>query len=398
MINSTLYIFGNLGRGYTQYPFDYTNNILSTFAQHAESKSMLAIHRDRNLMYYCYLRKLDDGHNIGFCVLLNGLMFTNINELFPVFENTITFMVASGGIVGFSSEGELKPETTTFIGKEKYVDASFLYIQSELEKPGITIKKLPPVSYGTSKSEAMDFTATDDNTSIVEASHKYSYTYILKDREPLSSRLSGYKSVISKLNKEKKELAKQHEELEHKYQEMVRQKKQTKSVNTLLLMVIIFGIGLFSLNANLNMTRSQLTDANDSIAQNKENINVQQRQISELADRYNNAVRKREALSEQFSDYMNIVSGYQPFLFKSSSFNFNTNEFTFTYYGLKEGYQNITIRVIYPGGEIYNYNYNVYINIGENTTSLSVNGYFYNTNYYVFELIYDGKTIGGGRH
>lgn len=185
MINSTLYIFGNLGSGYTQYPLDYTNKFLSTLARHSESKSMLIIHRDGNLMYYCYLRKLDDMHNIGFCVLLNSLMFSNINELFSIFENVITFMVTNGGIVCFSPEGELRSETTTFIGKEKYVDAYFLYIQSELEKPGITIDKLPPVSYGTSKSETIDFASTDDNTSIVEASHKYGYTYILKDQEPL---------------------------------------------------------------------------------------------------------------------------------------------------------------------------------------------------------------------
>jgi len=43
-------------------------------------------------------------------------------------------------------------------------------------------------------------------------------------------------------------------------------------------------------------------------------------------------------------------------------------------------------------------NENIYISKGENSAGLSVNGYFHDSDYCIFELLHDGKVIGGGRH
>lgn len=398
MINSTFYIFGNLGSGYTQYPFDYAKNILSSLISETDAKTMLAVRRENNLMYYCYLRRLEGVQYIGFCALLNGLMFSNVKELFSVFENAVTFMVTSGGIIGFSSEGDIVATTSTLIGKEKDIDSAFSYIQNGLSKLEHDLKKLPPVSYSISKSETKSFSATDDDKSIADASCKYGCTFVIKDKGYNTASLLGYKGVVVRLNKEKDNLARNYAELNEKYQKVSKQKKQVDKIVVLLLILLVFGVGIYFLNDSLNTTRSQLTDANNRIAQKNRQIEVQQGQISELTNKYNNTVQERDALDEEFSDYKNLVSRCQPFLFKGSSFNFNTNDYTFDYYGLKEGYQSVTMRVISPDGSIRNYDYNVYVSNGENSASLSVNGYFYNNSYYVFELLYDGKVIGGGRH
>lgn len=398
MINSTLYIFGNFGGGFTQYPADYTKGFLATLASQTDAKTMLAIHRDNNLMYYCYLRRLENDQYIGFCVLLNALMFSNIKELFHVFENAITFMVTSGGIIGFNSEGEIIAAAATLLGKEKDIDSAFSYIQSDLSKLETSLKKLPPVSYGISKTETKTFSVNDDNDSIVDSSHKYGYTFVAKDKGFVSATLSGYKGVIVKLNKEKKELAGKYEELNTKYQKTVRQKKQIDKIVFLLVLLIGLGAGLLSLNSLLNTTQSKLTDANNSIRQKNSTIKEQQNEIAYWKNNYNQAVRQRDGIERDFSEYQSMVADCQPFLFKSSSFNFNTCEYTFRYYGLADGYKTVTVRVIYPDGTVRSSDYNIYISKGENSAGLSVNGYFYNSNYYVFEIIYDGKVIGGGRH
>jgi len=359
---------------------------------------MLAIHRDNNLMYYCYLRRLENDQYIGFCVLLNGLMFSNIKELFHVFENAITFMVTSGGIIGFNSEGEITAAAATLLGKEKDIDSAFSYIQNGLSKLETSLKKLPPVSYGISKTETKTFSVDDDNDSIVASSHKYGYTFVAKDKEFVSATLSGYKGVIVKLNKEKKELAGKYEELNTKYQKMVRQKKQIDKIVFLLVLLIGLGAGLLSLNSLLNTTQSQLTDANNSIRQKNSTIKEQQNEIAYWKGNYNQAVRQRDGIERDFTEYQSMVADCQPFLFKSSSFNFTTCEYTFRYYGLADGYKTVTVRVIYPDGTVRSSDYNVYISKGENSASLSVNGYFYDSDYCIFELLYNGKVIGGGRH
>lgn len=398
MINSTLYIFGNFGGGFTQYPADYTKGFLATLASQTDAKTMLAIHRDNNLMYYCYLRRLENDQYIGFCVLLNALMCSNIKELFHVFENAITFMVTSGGIIGFNSEGEIIATTATLLGKEKHIDSAFSYIQNGLSKLETSLKKLPPVSYGISKTETKTFSVDDDNDNIVASSHKYGYTFVAKDKGFVSATLSGYKGVIVKLNKEKKELAGKYEELNTKYQKTVRQKKQIDKIVFLLVLLIGLGVGLLSLNSLLNTTQSKLTDANNTITQRDKTITEQKMEIAGWKERFNDMLQQRNSLDAQFSDYRDMISSHQPFLFKSSSFSFGSDEYTFTYYGLKEGNVSISLRVVFPDGNIRNYNYDIYVKRGENSTSLYINDYFYNSNYYVFEIIYDGKVIGGGRH
>ena len=88
MINSSIYIFGNFDGGYTQYPDNYAKNIYQKYFVQSPSKSQIIIHRENDLMYYGYVRKLDNNSQyIGFCVLLNGSMFSNISILFSIFEN-----------------------------------------------------------------------------------------------------------------------------------------------------------------------------------------------------------------------------------------------------------------------------------------------------------------------
>ena len=67
-MNSSVYIFGNLRNGYVQYPDDYAQEVLGSFAIKSKSKTQVIVHRDKNLMYYGYVRRLDvTGQYIGFC-------------------------------------------------------------------------------------------------------------------------------------------------------------------------------------------------------------------------------------------------------------------------------------------------------------------------------------------
>ena len=68
----TSYIFGKFIGGYTQYPVDSQSNVFQQVIANAKAETQVVIHRDGNLMYYCYLRKFEVDNCIGFCVLLNG--------------------------------------------------------------------------------------------------------------------------------------------------------------------------------------------------------------------------------------------------------------------------------------------------------------------------------------
>ena len=88
-MNNDVYIFGEFNNGYNQYPDDYTKKIFETFYSNSESITQVCVHRYGNLMYYAYIRKLENSKYIGFCVVLNGSMLTKLSSLFSLFEKTI---------------------------------------------------------------------------------------------------------------------------------------------------------------------------------------------------------------------------------------------------------------------------------------------------------------------
>ena len=53
-MNYSIYIFGKLSSGYTQYPEDSSSIVLKNIYSHCKAPTQIVIHRDENLMYYCY--------------------------------------------------------------------------------------------------------------------------------------------------------------------------------------------------------------------------------------------------------------------------------------------------------------------------------------------------------
>ena len=106
-MNLSIYIFGDLGNGHTQYPNDYTRDIFQYFYQKSQATTQLAIHRDQDLMYYGYVRKLENGNYIGLCTVINGKILTHVDSLFSVFEGVIETMVRNGYLIHYNDKGEI---------------------------------------------------------------------------------------------------------------------------------------------------------------------------------------------------------------------------------------------------------------------------------------------------
>ena len=98
-MNLSFYLFGDLSSGYTQYPNDYANSIFKFFYKNSQATTQIAIHRDADLMYYGYVRKLDNSNYLGICAVINGKIITQIESLFGIFENIIESMVRNGYLI-----------------------------------------------------------------------------------------------------------------------------------------------------------------------------------------------------------------------------------------------------------------------------------------------------------
>ena len=118
-MNSSTYIFGELSDGYTQYPEDSSSNLFKSIQSQCVAPSQLVIHRDENLMYYVYIRKIDKKRFIGFAVVINGYCLPRIHRLFSIFEKEVEDLVEKGVIINFTNDGEISSDLTSLAKEEE---------------------------------------------------------------------------------------------------------------------------------------------------------------------------------------------------------------------------------------------------------------------------------------
>lgn len=404
-MNTDVYLFGDFNSGYSQYPDDNTSGIFGIFHKHAKATTQVVIHRDGNLMYYAYIRKLEAGRYIGLCVILNGLLLTRIDGLFSLFEHTISRLATEGHLIQFNEQGNL----ITKVGK-LYMRKEEVTLLNESLRAGFNrfekdLKKLPAISYGISKDAIKSFVIDDDLEEIIKSSHTNGYTFIYKSKGYNTAQMSSYKGVLTRVSNEKKELQKSLDDLQLKYNKTLRQKKQFRFVVILFVVLIGCTIGLFSLNDNLKITRNALSNANDTISMQNDSISNQNSYISKLhkdikrvTDKLEREHSQRTKVESDLDKIKKIITTRQPFFIKKTSFDYNTGYLNFEYYGMINETVTLNVRAHNNIGDTYNINSDINIHLGSNTASIYVSRYMSSNYKHSFEILRDNVIIGGGRH
>lgn len=243
-MNVSIYIFGEFASGYSQYPQDYTADVFKQFYNNAKSWTQLCVHRDGDLIYYAYIRKLDEQKYIGLCAVLNGVMFSDVKTVFELFEQQITGMISRGDLIFFNSQGNITTNVTQLYLCRSTIEQLQKALRSQLDR--LPTLSLPAVSFGVSKDSVKEFIEDDSVSSIIDASAKYGYTYIYKDENYETPQTQSTKSVILKLNNENIELQKRCDNLTSMLAKEKVKQRNLKFVGLLGAIVIIFGIILWN--------------------------------------------------------------------------------------------------------------------------------------------------------
>ncbi len=401
-MNLSVYLFGELGNGYTQYPSDYTSTIFNDFYKNAKSNTQIAIHREGNLMYYGYIRKLEQRHYIGLCVVLNDLCIPVIDKLFPLYETIISDLVTNGLLIHFNENGDIVSNVSKLHLDLDEVNTVSEYLRMRFNSLESYAKPLPSLNYGVSKDSVRDFTLDNKLSDIVDSSFTNGYTFVYKNKDYNTRLLNSYKGVLTRLNNDRDALRKKYDELLRQHHKLTQEQKQVKKVIALLFVVIVCFIGLYNLYTNLNNSQNKLTQAEqsivnkeDSIEKQKDLIDSQGDYISKLRDNYNMAVAQRD----KFQNDLDECKTLQPFLFIGGQFNFMEGDYTLSYYGLTE--TSVTIKIIiYTQGEWNSSSYESTLDIskGFNEEEIDLGDRFDGSSNYLFMIKYEDSIIGCSRH
>lgn len=273
-MNCSVYIFGKLSSGYTQYPEDSSSDVLRTLYNHCKAPTQIVIHRDGSMMFYCYIRKLDGGKYIGLGIAINGYYISNADKLFPIFENTIEKMACQGVFIHFAADGSLTTSLKNLKAEEEEIDTLAENLRLGIERKSNAHQKLPHTDYTIAKDSVKEFCISDNSLDIIRASYTYGFTYIYKKKDYDTVRMNCYRSVLSKVIKENATLKKDNANLREEKQKILNQKKQYRKVVILSLIVIICLLGLFLFynevtNKSRHISKLERTIFDKNLAVNK---------------------------------------------------------------------------------------------------------------------------------
>ncbi len=426
-MNSTIYFFGNFTAGYSQYPDDYTRATFYRFDELATAPTQLLIHRDRNIMYYAYVRRFPEtGQWFGCCVVLNGIMLTSIHRLFEIFEGFVAYISAAGLLLKYSDTGELTAAVPTLDDDEEQIHKATRILSESLDIMELGEKRLPPEKFGISVDSVKVFDESEDTKRIINAIADYSYTVILKDSDYKHLSEQGHSSTLHSLNERNRDLTVQCEELRAYVDSLARQKKQYKRVIGLSIAVVVCAVGLFFLKHNLSTTQDALSVANADIARQSNDIRTLNDTINQLHSNLKATVSAKDKLQNEFSSFKNLCESTFPLIitnievancyrggeietaFGSSIYSSSTMFLTprITYTGVKTG-ESVTLKVkLYTprglstssgGSSAYSFSESVYISNGSNTKTFQGwggNSYgHFSSGSYRFEIWYENTCL-----
>lgn len=321
-MNSSAYIFGQLSSGYTQYPDESTSSLIfQKFYLNAKATTQIAIHRDGDLMYYAYIRKLDTNKYLGLCVLLNGIEATHFDGIFSFFEGVVSNLLTKGYLIKFDEFGNIIPNTERLYMKREEVEIVIATLVHGFDNNRFVFKKLPSINYSVNKDSIKEFTIKDNQEDIIKSSHTNGFTYVYKSEGFNTAQMNSYQGVLSKISKENDSLKKENEQLKDEITKVKQQKKQFQYVILLFIAIIGCCIGIYWLNDSLNSTQNELEEANNTILSKEAVINEKSTEISglksqigELQSSLSNEKKQREKTENELESLRNSISSSIPLL------------------------------------------------------------------------------------
>lgn len=108
-MNCSVYTFTKSGEVLSQYPNDYTSEIFDKFVELSLDSEQIIIHRNNNLVYYGYTRRIDVGQSnevVGLCVVFNCIVYYDLDSVAKILSSTLDDLLKSKScLINLSNHG-----------------------------------------------------------------------------------------------------------------------------------------------------------------------------------------------------------------------------------------------------------------------------------------------------
>lgn len=411
-MNADIYLFGSFSSHYVQFPDDATRTLLTEIESGTETPTVLAIHRQDRLMHYAYVRRLPNGGSFGMALIMSHTRITHIAALFTLFEEVVAELAVRGTIIRLAADGSLTAATDrTFFSPAEVATVRRL-VEERLSSLDPHAAALPAYNYGRAAESKSLLAADTPDEKVLEETERVSLVLLSKDKGFTPEHLDQVQKLLQQSKNEADQWQKKYEAekgtsegLRSELRRTQRMKRQFRWVIALLLLFLVAGAVGVALYLNLSDVRSSLSSTQLELATKKGEVIRKKKEIEQLnstnedlQSRLTTATEERDLAQTKLRERDEELAGYQPFIVTSTSFNFDTGYLTVKYVGLRTEIENFSLRTIFPDGSQRTIALQRSISTGTGEMTIYVNNSLNFSKYYSFELLYNGRIIGGGRH
>lgn len=189
-----VYFFGLISGNFVSFPNDHTADIFKTAFKKVKNESQIILHRKDNLLYYCYLRRIDNKSFFGISLCLDCI-YTDLNRLFGAFDNIFADAVEKGDLLMMDERGRLAWTSPDFSSNAVAINE---YSKNLIDK--ITISKkstieLPPVDFSISINDCIELSLENGKVEILDATKRYCNVYIAKTNSEIE-RVTSFNNLL----------------------------------------------------------------------------------------------------------------------------------------------------------------------------------------------------------
>ena len=173
-----VYFYGTLPFGFSAYPSDHTRAYFEDFIKRSRNQLQIVVHREDNLLYYGYVRRINNNKFFGICICLDCI-YNNVNLLFYIFDEVYANMIKNGDVLKIDNQNGINwaiknyTEETVALNEYKSLIINRLNINSS------NTQKLPPVNFSISINDCLDISLETSNNEILDAIKRYPNVYIV---------------------------------------------------------------------------------------------------------------------------------------------------------------------------------------------------------------------------
>lgn len=235
-----VYFFASMSGRFVSFPYDHTSDVFKAALRKVKNIAQIILHREDNLLYYSYLRRIDEKSVLGISLCLDHI-YKDINYLFYTFDCIYADIVKDGSILKIDDTSKIMWTTTGLSSNSVAINQ---YSRKLLDAINVSDKNtipLPPVDFSIGVNECLDLSIENGEKPILDAAKIYTTLYIAKKNSEIE-RITSYSNLIRKKNEEIVRIKEDLKQEQKRYSELKTLNLKLKAKQKNIVWVSIFGI------------------------------------------------------------------------------------------------------------------------------------------------------------